>query len=343
MRTSTGHGLAQMVKPDNLFLSLLWVVFFLIGVGGGIFMIHQSVEEFSQYGVITTTKIVREKELIMPAITLCSKLNTRDSMMYGNLIMTDFTLYDELGERINCVQINHGTNVTELKKATGVNDHLNYGFVTLVYIHSESSFRFGITENSAKVVYGNMNNDIYPGQMTEIALSKTVQTALGQPHSDCSEVEDYMQVNCRDDCFIKKMTEICGCAYPAECELHSDWTEKCKEGNEKKDSIRSQCSLTCPVECNQVNFEVDRMDIEWTSLIWFDVKPYKTKVSKSFNISGMTDDQFKKRLTLISIFFRKLETTKITQSPSMTLTSLVANVGGLLGKSLYYFLKNQLH
>ncbi len=83
------------------------------------------------------------------------------------------------------------------------------------------------------------------------------------------------------------------------------------------------------------------MDVEWDSTFYSNL--YKSTASKRFNISGMTDDQFKKRLSLNSIFFRKLETTKITQSPSMTLTSLVANVGGLLGKSLYYFLKNQLH
>jgi len=102
MITSTGHGLAQMVKPDNLFLSLLWLVFFLVGLGGGIFMIHQSIEEFSQYGVITTTKITRENEITMPAITFCSDVNSRDMIMFclferdpNKCKMVDLTLYDE--------------------------------------------------------------------------------------------------------------------------------------------------------------------------------------------------------------------------------------------------------
>jgi len=216
MSTSTGHGLPQMVKPDNLFLSLLWVVFFLIGVGGGIFMIHQSVDQFLQYGVITTTTIKRENEITMPAITFCSLYNPRDMIMFceferdrNKCKMTDLTLYDELGAKHKCVQINHGTNVTELAKATGDGDVWEYGYIIHVYMPPKSSFRFEITENSAEVVYGNMRNNIHPGQTAQIALSKTVQTALGKPHSDCSEVEDYRQVNCRDDCFNKKMTEIC--------------------------------------------------------------------------------------------------------------------------------------
>jgi len=141
------------------------------------------------------------------------------------------------------------------------------------------------------------NNYIYPGQKTEIALSKTVQTALGQPHSDCSQVEDYRQVNCRDDCFNKKMTEICGCAYPTKCGLYSenDWTEECKEALDKKaGSFRSQFSLSCPAECIQVNLAVNRVDVEWDSSTYS--RSYKSEVSQRFNITGMNDDQFKKRL-----------------------------------------------
>jgi len=338
MRTSTGHGLAQMVKPDNLFLSLLWVVFFLVGVGGGIFMIHQSVEEFLQYGVITTTKIVREKELIMPALTFCSDFNSRDLILScvfesdpDKCKMVDLTpSADGLDAEHKCVQINHGTNVTELAKATG--DGKRYGYTIYAYNPNyNQNIIIAITENNAKILYEDLGLVIHSGQMTEIALGKTVQTALGEPYSDCSEVEDYRQVNCRDDCFNKKMTEICGCAYPAECRLYFYWTEDCKEAFDKKsDLIRSPCFLTCPAECNQVTFPIKRVYVEW-ELEAENIDYYKTEISKKFNISGITDDQFSKKFSKIHIYFRKLETTMITQSPSMTLKNLIANVGGLLG------------
>jgi len=133
------------------------------------------------------------------------------------------------------------------------------------------------------------------------------------------------------------MSTTCGCAYPTECGSYfdNDWNKECKEAFDKKaGSIRSQCSLSCPVECNQVKFGINRLDIESEfeeKLIDF----AKGKVSKKFNLTGLTNDQFKKRFTGIYFYFSKLETTRITQSPSMTLTNLIANVGGLLGKSLY--------
>ncbi len=104
-------------------------------------MIHQSIEEFSQYGVITTTKIIREKEMTMPAITFCSDLNSRDMIMLchferdpNKCKMVDLTLYDELGAKHKCVQINHGSNVTELVKTVGEGDAWLHGYGILVYM-----------------------------------------------------------------------------------------------------------------------------------------------------------------------------------------------------------------
>jgi len=122
-------------------------------------MFHQSIEEFSQYGVITTTKIIREKEITMPAITFCSDVNSRDMIMFclferdpNKCKMVDLTLYDELGAEQKCVQINHGTNVTVLVKTVAEGDAWLHGYGILVFMPLQSSFRFGITDNSAKIV-----------------------------------------------------------------------------------------------------------------------------------------------------------------------------------------------
>jgi len=313
MSNSTGHGLPQMAKPGNFFLLLLWIVFFFVAFGGGCFMIFQSVEEFLQYGVITTTNIKRESEITMPAITFCSYYNPRDMIYFcefehdeDKCKMTDLIIYNKYGIQENCVQLNYGTNVTELVRSTG--EDWEYGYRLYVYMPPESFLHFDITENNAKVVDDDIHNEIFGGQSTKISLSKTVQTLLGQPHSDCNDASGYRQVNCMEDCFYKNMSETCGCAYPTECGSYfeNDLTKECKEAfNKKAGSIRSQCSLSCPVECNQVKFGINRVDIG-----------YKYQSSE------------------IYFYFSKLETTKITQSPSMTLTNLIANVGGLLGKSL---------
>jgi len=244
--------------------------------------------------------------------------------------MTDFKMHTRYGYLFYCVKSNHGTNLTELAKATG--DGKLYGYT--IYAYLPHAIPFGITDNSAEIVPESINLHIHPGQLMEIALSKTVQTALGEPYSDCKETKDYIQINCRDDCFNEKMTEACGCAYPTECGIFYDnvWTEDCKKAFfGKSGSIRSQCSLSCPAECNQVTYATNRVCVKW-ELEAEHFGNYKTEVSKKHNINGITDDELRKRFSKIHIYFSRLKTTKITQSPSMTLTSLIANMGGFIGK-----------
>jgi len=288
MGNSTGHGLPQMTKSDNIFLLLLWIVFFFVAFGGGCFMMYQAIDQFLQYGVITTTNIKRETEITMPAITFCSYYNPQDMILFcgfenGKCKITNLTIYNKFGIQENCVQLNYGTNVTELVKSTG--EDWVYGYKLYVYMPPESFLHFDITENNAKVVDDDIHNEIFGGQLTKITLSKTVQTLLGQPHSDCNEASEYRQANCEVDCFYKNMSTTCGCAYPTECGSYfdNDWNKECKEAFDKKaGSIRSQCSLSCPVECNQVKFGINRLDIESEfeeKLIDF----AKGKVSKTLN------------------------------------------------------------
>jgi len=339
MSNSTGHGLPQMAKPDNLFLLFLWIIFFFVAFGGGCFMMYQAIDQFLQYGVITTINIKRESEITMPAITFCAYYNPQDMILNCTFAddpnrckMTKLTIFNKYGIQENCVQLNHGTNVTELVRSTG--EDWEYGYKLDVYLPYDF-FHFDITDNNAKPVDDDVHHEIFGGQSTKISLSKTVQTLLGQPHSDCNQASEYRQVNCEVDCLYKNLSEACGCAYPTECGSYfeNDWTKECKEAFDKKAaSIRSQCSLNCPLKCNQVYFEINRLDIEYE--FEGNVDDAKGIVSKKFNILRLTNDQFKKRLTKIYFYYSKLETTKITQSPSMTLTKLIANVGGLLGKSL---------
>ena len=157
-----------------------------------------------------------------------------------------------------------------------------------------------------------------------------MQTALGPPYSQCNKSENYRQVTCVDDCFFGTMSEICGCAYPSECGDSSGWTKECRD-TYNSSAIQSNCNLQCPAECNLVSFPLNRIDAYW-DISQSGLDYYKSIISGKFNTTGMSDDQIKKGMTWLYIYFSKFETTEITQSPSMTPTNLVANVGGLLGK-----------
>ena len=241
--TSTGHGLPQMAKQDNLFLRVLWAVFFMVALVGNSVFIYQAVDQYLQFGVITTTKINRVAEMTFPALTFCSYeeiSNARDMIMrcdYGldeeACKFNNLTIYTKHGSQYECVQVYSGTtNNTKLFKAVG--EGQDYGYYLFLYTPPGSSIYFAVTDNSAQLVEEDVRDIVIPGQVNKIALSKTVQAALGQPYSKCNKTEGYRQVNCINDCTFRAMSELCGCEYPAGCGSIGGWTQEFQDSFDEK-------------------------------------------------------------------------------------------------------------
>ena len=135
----------------------------------------------------------------------------------------DLTLYNRDGTQYNCVQLNHGTNLTELFKAKW--EGYEYGYSIELYTPPGSFISSAATDNSAQIVYEEIREAVYPGQETVIVLSKTNQTVFGLQYSQCNETQDYRLVNCIYECYNKAMTDLYGCPYPAGCVDSSGWTQ----------------------------------------------------------------------------------------------------------------------
>jgi len=89
-----------------------------VAVSGCGLLIYQAVDQFCQYDVITMTKIKRQTEMKLPAITICSQ----DEKFYDAIIsckqpssyscnMKNLTVYSRQGSRHFCIQVNNGNNV----------------------------------------------------------------------------------------------------------------------------------------------------------------------------------------------------------------------------------------
>jgi len=150
---------------------------------------------------------------------------------------------------------------------------------------------------------------LVPSGLVEIKLKKTVQEALGQPYTSCNNSlktyigpdnisYNYRKVNCISQC-VKNAKD----------------TEK-------------NCKELCQLECYQTDYDLSQssfdIEINLDTLVKF-----RNKLND--RIAELDDTELKKRILLVNIFFERLEYTKITQSPSMTLTDLIASVGGLMG------------
>jgi len=213
-------------------------------------------------------------------------------------------------------------------EGSGINDKYSYSIV--MYQHKYTVL-VAITDNSARVVWEDFREQVYFGQITRFVQSKTVLTVLGSPHSNCNGSTDYRQVNCVEDC-DKKALKTCALGYGLRSSSpdYTKLSDECKSLWSRPEIIITKCNQECPVECKQVSFESKRTDIELNTDMMMYFNSYKSIVSKKFNISKYSDDEFKKRMVVLLIRFDKLETTEITQSASISLTSLIANVGGLL-------------
>jgi len=288
LSNSTGHGLPQIVKPGNLFLNVLWAMFYAVAVSGCGLLIYQAVDQYYQFDVITMTKIKRETEMTFPGITICSEYeNTYDMILciapvWTYCQMNNLTLYNRYGSRLFCVQINYDKNDTKLQNAYSEGSGFEHSFTLFLYKHENANFSLAITDNSARVVRKEVNEEVYFGQLTVRFLSKTVQTVLGPPHSSCKQSTDYRQVNCIEDCDKKAIIEGCGFGYNIKKKYKSyELSEECQDVLELPTPIIKQCYQECPVECKQVSFESKRIDIEWDEMY---LNQYAMSVvSKKFN------------------------------------------------------------
>jgi len=314
-----------------------------VAVSGCGLLVYQAIDQYCQYDVITMTKIHRQKEMTLPAVTICSQNeNTYDMIIecrepsWTDCTMNNLTLYGRMYNHPKyCVQLNSGTNATELQKQTKEG---YYGYYLTLFQPKKTYLNLAITDNSARVVSEEVREIVYPGEETDVVLSKTVQTALSLPHSNCDDSTEYRQVNCIGDCFDKAMAKLVGGRFELYCLPYRPiWSGECQYAYNHSSEIESKCEQECPVECKQVRIQSKRVDIGLDTRLeyFYGFLDLKSLISGKFNISEDDDDEIKKRLTKVYVYFDKFETTEITQSPSISLTSLIANVGGLLGKSLH--------
>jgi len=97
------------------------------------------------------------------------------------------------------------------------------------------------------------------------------------------------------------------------------------------------CFKKCPQDCHQTTYPLNRIDID-LKIDGDKFKKYKQMISRNFNIIGQSDEDTKKKMTDVLIYYKGLEVTKIEQSESISLTSLISNVGGLLGKTFLFYI-----
>lgn len=201
---------------------------------------------------------------------------------------------------------------------------------------------------------------ITPGHETNIAITDRIYTyRLLKPYSNCefdetnSEVVNsdlyklfsnsnvtYSQETCIDLCLQKSIIKTCGCAYSPLLLLFE--TAICTTIAQLKCSnnvvkihftisfIQNQCLPICPLECKQTKYVTSISSSQLLPNIFYADVLNSSSLRSFFPNGNITLDLVQSYLIKVNIFYDSLSYTVVTESPSITVVSLLSNIGGIL-------------
>lgn len=71
-QSSTSHGYPNIFRTKNIVVKIMWLIFFLAGIGVGIYMVVRGVNQYFEYEVTTQIRRLRADSLVFPAVSICN-------------------------------------------------------------------------------------------------------------------------------------------------------------------------------------------------------------------------------------------------------------------------------
>ncbi|VDK83305.1 unnamed protein product [Litomosoides sigmodontis] len=146
---------------------------------------------------------------------------------------------------------------------------------------------------------------------------------------------NYSTEGCHRSCHQKEVIRICGCANPAypkpttaiSCKVTDHTARECiKNATLHFSRLSSEGNLTdcvCHQPCSEVNYEVTYSAARWPS--------GTTKVMECDAMDDLCMEQYSKNAAMVQVFYEELNYETLTETPTYTLTSALADLGGLTG------------
>jgi hypothetical protein len=210
----------------------------------------------------------------------------------------------------------------------------------LVVIHN-STVNPLYVEDGIKLATGVENNLIF---------SKTVYEKLPKPYSDCvSDTKSYESLAseeakstltkygvyslkwCILDCSLAKQLarNVITCSgYLNESIFIYN---RCLADISNLTQFYSECAKQCPVECTSIQYELKTTISKYPTEAKADFYLNSTSVLNKFPYQNVTHEQLDKSLLAINVFFNSPRVERVIESPALSLSTLIANLGGQLG------------
>ncbi|KAM3718505.1 Degenerin-like protein [Dirofilaria immitis] len=264
-------------------------------------------------------------------------------------IENDFKLYYDQAYG-NCYTFNWNRS----KQVTAHQAGANFGLRVLLYadtseyLPTSESVGFRITVHDKWVVPfpDAFGYNAPTGFLSSFGVRMKKFNRLVPPHGQCLKeskrnVEsiypgfNYSIEGCHRSCNQKEVVRICGCANPAypipkaakTCKVTDHIARECiKNATLHFSRLISEGNLTdcvCHQPCSEVNYEVTYSAARWPS--------GTTKVMECISTDDLCMERYRKNAAMIQIFYEELNYETLTETPAYTLTSALADLGGLTG------------
>ena len=192
---------------------------------------------------------------------------------------------------------------------------------------------------------------INAGLYTYVAMKKTISTNLPKPYNDCYDTDSvntalanemkrqnitYDRHNCFTLCKQMIVIENLGCydmRYPSLFDAKPCSDKKSFEKLKNIDLDLNKCENECPFECETTIYETDISYVDFPNMyqFYYHKKDYDNSLNTFFSNDNYSFNDFKQTIGRFKVYFDPLTFKIISQSPSMTFSDLVANIGGALG------------
>ncbi|XP_033723032.1 epithelial sodium channel subunit alpha [Tursiops truncatus] len=185
--------------------------------------------------------------------------------------------------------------------------------------------------------------NLRPGMETSISMSKEAVDRLGGDYGDCTKngsdvpVENlygtkYTQQVCIHSCFQVNMIRECGCAYifypqPRGVEFcdyrkHNSWGYCYYKLQDAFSSDRLGCFTKCRKPCNMTTYKLSAGYSRWPSVTSQDWVFQMLSLQNNYTVKNKRDG-----IAKLNIFFKELNYKTNSESPSVTMVTLLSNLG----------------
>jgi len=344
-------GISKLVPSTppaavNKLQRCIWLTAIVLSSIGCFVAVSFSVSDFFAYDVLTNLQTVQSSELKFPVFIICAWDTDLD--IENRIIFCEFNHQSCLKEFERTVIIGYGQTpqrlclkLNENKRFITKKISFDFGLVISLKVPKDLELFYGLYENS-RVISSDMTNTVYPGEAKYITIKKFAYNKLGKPFNECQDnpgpIADsqYRQVYCFRLCMLNYIEEKCECSLSAQYMFNGSDTcnNPCFENEYKQFDFVTRCGGFCPLECDSVSYDLmvhSRVPKK---------TDFKMHLENWLNSSKLNEtmDSIAEEFVGFKINFEGLSYTALTETPKMTVTNLIAELGGMIGNNSNHFI-----